>query len=361
MTIYAVIDDGDKKQFNLLSQLLEYEKYHNIVELYCYNEELYHLPTILPKSLRKLDCNNNCIVTLPELPDSLEVLNCSVNKIKCLPIKLPSNLKILNCSRNYLVMLPKDLPETIMEIDCSNNILTEIPKYFPPTMKGVFNCSNNFIETIPNDLDCSFYNLNISYNRLYEIPIKLPESIKELNCSYNRITGYLRYIPSNILIFECYHNKITRIPNNLGNVRYFDCSDNMIRKLPYNMSDVLEYLDCSKNRIYHLEHEIPKTVTSFISDTNIYKPNLAGYYIKYKILGNIRNSIKKSISDSDNMVCNDEITTFNYSSNIYNDTLINPFIPKNYNKNLGLFHKDNTYYLKMRIIHYIDIVTGIFK
>jgi len=104
-----------------------YEKYHNIVELYCYNEELYHLPTILPKSLRKLDCNNNCIVTLPELPDSLEVLNCSVNKIKCLPIKLPSNLKILNCSRNYLVMLPKDLPETIMEIDCS--------KYYHAHMK----------------------------------------------------------------------------------------------------------------------------------------------------------------------------------------------------------------------------------
>ena len=67
----------------------------DLVELYCYENELTELPD-LPKTLKYLYCDTNLLKELPVLPEDLEDLQCYDNPIKRLP-KLPKSLKYLSC------------------------------------------------------------------------------------------------------------------------------------------------------------------------------------------------------------------------------------------------------------------------
>jgi len=83
----------------------------------------------LPENLISLDCSMNNISVLPELPKNLQLLYCENNKIKELS-ELPDTLKILWCQKNFLTELP-ELPNGLKELSChSNQIdkLYELPK-----------------------------------------------------------------------------------------------------------------------------------------------------------------------------------------------------------------------------------------
>ena len=54
------------------------------------------MPT-LPQNLEELYCSNNKLTSLPSLPQNLQKLYCSNNKLTLLPT-LPQNLKILSYS-----------------------------------------------------------------------------------------------------------------------------------------------------------------------------------------------------------------------------------------------------------------------
>lgn len=72
--------------------------------------------------LKELDCSNNNISEIINIPQSLIKLNCSNNKIKSL-VKLPSYLKELKCQKNNLEKLhypinvkPNKYPSKLKEI-----------------------------------------------------------------------------------------------------------------------------------------------------------------------------------------------------------------------------------------------------
>ena len=77
----------------------------------------------LPKNLKELHCFNNNLIHLPRLPDSLTVLVCNDNKLIDLP-ELPNNLKQLICYNNKLRSLPK-LPDNLEDLDCNDNELPD--------------------------------------------------------------------------------------------------------------------------------------------------------------------------------------------------------------------------------------------
>ena len=52
------------------------------------------------------------LTSLPELPDDLEELQCSQNRLTELPEELPYELKTLECEENMLTSLP-DLPPNL--------------------------------------------------------------------------------------------------------------------------------------------------------------------------------------------------------------------------------------------------------
>ena len=79
--------------------------------------------------VKVLDCDNNQLTQLPELPNSLKVLSCSYNQLTQLP-ELPNSLKYLDCSNNQLTQLP-ELPNSLEILYCSYNQLSYgIPEKF---------------------------------------------------------------------------------------------------------------------------------------------------------------------------------------------------------------------------------------
>jgi Leucine-rich repeat (LRR) protein len=66
-----------------------------------------------------LNCSNNQLTALPELPASLTVLYCYYNQLAVLP-ELPDNLTKLFCGNNQLTALP-ELPASLIELRCIGN------------------------------------------------------------------------------------------------------------------------------------------------------------------------------------------------------------------------------------------------
>ena len=105
----------------------------------------------LPETLEHLNCNHNLLIELPKLPSSLIHLSCWHNNLTELP-QLPNLLNYLDCVSNKLEELPY-LPNRLVTLLCNDNNLRELPQ-FPKSLLS-FNCYNNNIKYI------SFENIQI--------------------------------------------------------------------------------------------------------------------------------------------------------------------------------------------------------
>ena len=71
------------------------------------------------KKLKRLYCNDNLITVIPNLNDTIEVINCKNNQLTELP-ELDNKLIILICRNNKLTWLPP-LNNKLHYLDCFNN------------------------------------------------------------------------------------------------------------------------------------------------------------------------------------------------------------------------------------------------
>jgi Leucine-rich repeat (LRR) protein len=119
---------------------------------------------------------------------------------------MPRNLIVLNCSENNLTQLPQ-LPQTLKILYCFGNPLSGPPKWFPDslTMLDISGCD---LEELPDRLPKSLNNLKCNNNKLYKLPEKLPSELNSLNCSYNQITE-LPQLPIKLLVINAKANKLT--------------------------------------------------------------------------------------------------------------------------------------------------------
>ena len=145
------------------------------------------------------------MTSLPPLPSSLKLLNCSYNKLTSLPPTLPESLRDLYCSNNQLTSLPPTLPNSLRDLNCSYNQLTSLPDTLPNYLR-VINCSNNQLislpDTLPNSLQHFWYNNNPELIKTYpfldntfDIPIQ--EIINKVNIK-NKETNIRLTIGSNL-------------------------------------------------------------------------------------------------------------------------------------------------------------------
>jgi uncharacterized repeat protein (TIGR01451 family) len=189
-----------------ISDLTGIGYFKNLLEMNCGNNQLTSLPD-LPDSLEYLSCSDNsqlislppfppnlkyilvfgCAITnLPALPDSLELLFCQDNQISNLPV-LPNALKVFSCGFNQLTNLPA-LPDSLEVLHCSNNQLVNLPA-LPGDIQELY-CNNNQLIALP----------------------QIPVSLTKLKCSYNQLTT-LPYIPGSMTEFVIRNNNITCLTN----------------------------------------------------------------------------------------------------------------------------------------------------
>ena len=109
--------------------------YASITELNLSNQELDVLPDLsMYINLKILDCYNNKITSLDNLPSSLIELSCDNNNLTSLD-NLPSSLKILYCYNNNLTLLD-NLPSSLKELSCGCNPFIYD---FKPTLQNIRN------------------------------------------------------------------------------------------------------------------------------------------------------------------------------------------------------------------------------
>lgn len=151
----------------------------NIEVIICNDNGLFitELPQ-LPLSLKKLCCYNNNIKYLPEyLPISLENLACYINPLVSMP-QLPSNLYILDAYATYIIRYP-ELPNKIINFSCGNN-------FYKPRKYDII----TKVEIIPN----------------------IPKSLEIFKCDYNNLSE-LPELTDKLYLFNCFGNPIKYINN----------------------------------------------------------------------------------------------------------------------------------------------------
>ena len=199
--------------------------FKNLKELFCYESNLSSLP-VLPNSLSLLDCSFNQLSSLPSLPSSLTHLNCENNQLSSLP-SLPSSLTYLNCGNNPLKSLPS-LPSSLTGLYCYANQLSSLPS-LPGSLTGLY-CGGNLLSSLP-PLPSSLYQLYCNNNQLSSLPA-LPSSLSFLHCFDNQLSS-LPALPNSLGVLECFNNQLTSLPSLPSSLYYLNCHENPLNCLPY--------------------------------------------------------------------------------------------------------------------------------
>jgi hypothetical protein len=221
--------------FNLISSLSTLSD--SLIELHCDSNRFASLPSSLPLHLSIFYCTLNRLTSLPALPLSLTDLNCGQNQFTTLPT-LPAGLVTLVCQENYLSSLPA-LPSSLVFLYCNNNVITTLPAL--PAGLSIINCRINKLDSLP----------------------ALPPLLTLLDCESNQLTN-MPWLPDSIYFFWCDFNQLTALQNLPAKISNFSCRDNPnLSCLPHVPKDTLQFLNmihtniqCLPNRFTALTYDI---------------------------------------------------------------------------------------------------------
>lgn len=255
---------------NLLSSVPDLTDFFDLREFICYNSNLNKIPN-LPNSIVKINVHHNFINNIDNICNltNLEYLNISYNDLIVLPnLSKLKKLKILNCTNNFLRKIIK-LPNSLELLNCSYNKLIKLGPFLPNSLRKLFcfynklenistfnkkleicHCYGNNLKTLPKINK----NLKILFcfdNKLIELPeLKHALKLKELYCQQNNIK-IMPELPSSLIELACSQNKLVKIPylhNGLKEIYFYN---NLIIELPI-IPETCTVLNFGKNPIYYI-------------------------------------------------------------------------------------------------------------
>ena len=234
-----LIDNIESLSNNLQNINLNYNKikYINIIfpsklkKLLLRNNKL---KTIYLKTtnIKSLDLSNNNFYSISNLPNSLEILDCSNNKINY--IIIPNNLRRLIANNNNISNI-LHFPSSLEYIDLSKNYLTWLPILPDNLKKGIFksNCLQSVCDKL---LPLELEELDLSLNNKLILNEILREN-KKIKYDHNNETN------NNMSLI---HNKIE---NNYKNINYNNYNNNKILDNHYQ-----NYINTRMNMTTNLYH-----------------------------------------------------------------------------------------------------------
>jgi Leucine-rich repeat (LRR) protein len=128
--------------------------------------------------VKKLEIDGNKFLTIENIPNTVEYLNCSYNPGINLDFGLPKGLKILNCSKCDLIKLD-NLSSGLKELTCSSNQITYLDN-LPCELTILFCRENNltYLDWLPDSIEVLF----VGSNRLLKSLDNLNRGLKYLEC-----------------------------------------------------------------------------------------------------------------------------------------------------------------------------------
>lgn len=233
----------------------------NLIWLDAPGNQMEHI-TMFPPSLTRILIQENQLTTLPPLPAALDWLICYDNNLISIP-PLPSGVTQIACSENALTGLPA-LPSNLERLLCRENPNIGIMPALPASL-DVLDCGNNGLSSLPT-LPASLTQLSCPSNSLTVLP-PLPPQLIVLGCNDNPLTG-LPTLPNTLVALDCQQTNIGSLPTLPASLRRLDCWSAGLSVLP-PLPSAMNVLDCQNNNISVLP-TLPDSLTNLtISNNNI--------------------------------------------------------------------------------------------
>jgi hypothetical protein len=190
---------------------------------------------------------------------------------------IPEGIKSLSCSKNLLISID-DLPSSLEELNISYNYFHSIDlKNLPNLLK--LNLSHNKFHRIEN-LPKSLKELNIEYNQLTDLNLEGLSNLKSLNVSNNNIT-IISNLPENLTEFDYDNNPSIEFRNSnttlLDNKK--DDEDNDIRQ-QINYEEALHEYFSLKNKYENILHNEKKNIYKNSQSKKLAKQRIMSYKSK---------------------------------------------------------------------------------
>ncbi len=221
---FKVIDyDGNEYHSYDLNNLRKKCIYNNIKIMDIWgDDDIFDGTFILPQRLKVFKCES-IINIFPELPDTLEELECINNGINwtdnsLIFPKLPDGLKIFRTIFNR-IWFPPELPNSLVELNLSCNgliCLCHDKKGFNKRLP------DNLEKLIVDGGGCSIFGVGVI----------LPPKLKYLSCRHSNGSVSFVTLPDSLLEFDCSCSRLTHLPKLPPNLKVFECINNSIKELP---------------------------------------------------------------------------------------------------------------------------------
>lgn len=234
--------------------------------------------------VEKLNLSNRNIKDILDLEDlyGLKEIDCSNNEITQI-INIPISLKYLNCSNNKIILLT-DLPYDLTCLKCKNNPLEVLhytinvkPNKYPSNIKKII-FDYNFNQPIDNLPSNSLVEIYFIESSQFNHPINnLPNSLKILTLG-NKFNHPINYLPmlETLTLGNNFNNSLDYLPNSLthltigrGCLKYFGASckfNHQIDNLPNSLIELIFSDECI----------FQKSITNL--PNSLKKIRLSGYY-----------------------------------------------------------------------------------
>ena len=233
-----------------------------------------------------LDCSNNNLTDLYNVPTSLQTLYCQNNKITSFNyLQNCSSLKSLNCSNNQISSLT-NLPTSIEFLDCSSNKFTILDfcntsdhmytKYY--NLKTL-NCSNNTQLT-------ELWNSDFSTGgaALTSLNVSGCTSLTQIRCEYNKLTS-LSSLPSSLKILNVMGNQLTSLATLPSGLETLSASSNKFTSFSLSNHSSIKFLQIGNN----------PNLTSLTINNNSKLEKVYAYYTTSSCTINCNNNSKLTL------------------------------------------------------------------
>ncbi len=235
---------------------------NNLTILDCTNNLLTSLPT-LPFSLTSLTANSNDLTSLPNLPNNLITLNANVNQINSLPV-LPALLINLFISDNQLTSL-QPLPTNLVRLSCGKNQISSLPTL--PNTLNLLQCGTNPLNTLP-PLPILLETLDVAYCNLISLPV-LPPDLLSLSFG-NPGFSITPVLPNNLIQLGIYKSDLTTFPAFPNTLTFLDLRENDLAMNLLSVPPQLNLFSVINNDLILSIPAIPNSVKLlYITNSNV--------------------------------------------------------------------------------------------
>ncbi|MCY3414183.1 MAG: leucine-rich repeat domain-containing protein [Candidatus Heimdallarchaeota archaeon] len=247
------------------------------------NGELTSLPDWISElsNLKQLDCNDNKLIKLPELPPSLETLNLDDNKLKKIELnQLPNLQKLLLSDNNIEEISDFSSLVSLKKLDLSNNKIKILPDFSAMANLEELNLSCNKIKVLPIlSSQVKLWDLNLSNNQIKMVPeVTQLKSLMNLNLENNQITE----LPKGI-------TKLPKIYN-------INVKNNQVSCLPPPeewFPEIAVEINAEKNKLMDYENKIYFTYRFVVS----WNDNPVQFLREIEFKGEMRSSLVNLYND----------------------------------------------------------------